>query len=89
MSNPVNPIKREWLKELRKEKGLKTREIAEHFGCSFQHYNDIENGRRNPSVGLSIEMAKFFNVPLEKFLEDRTKFGRIDIDMEEEQHGRD
>ena len=78
MINPINPIKREWLKVLRNEKGLKTREIAEIFGISFQHYNDIENGRRNPSVELSIEIAKFFDVSLEKVLEFRTKFKRGD-----------
>jgi putative transcriptional regulator len=71
---PINPNKRLWLKELRAEKNLKTREIAEVFGISFQHYNDIENGRRNPSIELSMQMAKYFGVALELFFEDRTKF---------------
>ena len=74
MIEPINPIKRTWLKELRSQKELKTREIAEIFGISFQHYNDIENGRRNPSVDLSMEIAKFFNITLEQVLESRTKF---------------
>lgn len=78
MIHPIDPIKREWLKELRKEKGLKTREIAEVFGISYQHYNDIENGRRNPSIFLSMEMAEFFKEPLERFFEERTKFKRDD-----------
>jgi DNA-binding XRE family transcriptional regulator len=60
--------------ELRSEMGLNTREIAELIGISYTHYNDIENGRRNPSVELSIEMAEFFDVPIEKFLLKRTKF---------------
>jgi putative transcriptional regulator len=76
MIKVINPIKRTWLKELRNEKKFKTREIAEIFGISFQHYNDIENGRRNPSIELSIKMADYFDVPIEKFLEDRTKFKR-------------
>lgn len=76
MIKVINPIKRIWLKELRKETKLKTREIAEIFSISFQHYNDIENGRRNPSIELSIKMADYFDVPIEKFLEDRTKFKR-------------
>lgn len=67
-------MKRTWMKQLRNEKGLKTREIAEIFGISFQHYNDIENGRRNPSIELSVKMAEFFDVPLEKLIEGRTKF---------------
>ena len=73
----INPHKRVWLKELRAEKDLKTREIAVLLGISFQHYNDIENGRRNPSIELSMKLAKFFNVPLEKFFDDRTKFKQI------------
>jgi putative transcriptional regulator len=64
------------MKEIRDERGLNTREIAEQIGISYTHYNDIENGRRNPSVELSMEMAKFFDVPLEKFLKERTKFTR-------------
>jgi putative transcriptional regulator len=76
MVKPINPIKRYWLVELRNEKGLKTREIAERFGISFQHYNDIENGRRNPSFELCIDLAHFFDVPVEKFFEDRTKFAK-------------
>ena len=74
MVKPIEPIKREWMKELRKEKGLVTREICEIFGISFQHYNDIENGRRNPSVELSLEIAKFFDIPVEQVLESRTRF---------------
>jgi putative transcriptional regulator len=71
---PIDPIKREWLKKLRKDKKIKTREIAHTLGVSFQHYNDIENGRRNPSIELSLEIARYFDVPVEQFLEDRTKF---------------
>jgi transcriptional regulator with XRE-family HTH domain len=71
---PIKRVKRQWLRELRAERNLKTREIAEHFGISYQHYNDIETGRRNPSFELSQEMAAFFDCPLEKFFEDRTKF---------------
>jgi len=71
---PIDPIKREWLKKLRKDKKIKTREIAQTLGVSFQHYNDIENGRRNPSIELSLEIAKYFDVSVEQFLEDRTKF---------------
>jgi transcriptional regulator with XRE-family HTH domain len=78
MITPIDPIKREWMKELRKEKKLITRDMAEIFDISFQHYNDIENGRRNPSIELSQKMAEFFDVPLIHFFEDRTKFKRED-----------
>jgi transcriptional regulator with XRE-family HTH domain len=72
--NPIDPIKRDWLRYLRKEKKLTVRGIAEIFGISHQHYSDIENGRRNPSIELSLKMAEFLGEPIESFLEDRTKF---------------
>jgi putative transcriptional regulator len=74
MSEPLNPVKREWLKQLRKEQKISTREIAELLGISFQHYNDIENGRRNASVQLAMEIAEFFDFPLDRLLKDRTIF---------------
>jgi transcriptional regulator with XRE-family HTH domain len=71
---PINPTKRLWMKSLRKEKKLTLLQIAPLLEMSWQHYSDIENGRRNPSVEASMKMAKFFDVSLEKFFEDRTKF---------------
>lgn len=71
---PIEPIKREWLKTLREARNLKTREIAEILGISFQHYNDIERGIRNPSIELSYEMAELFSVSVDLFLKERIKF---------------
>lgn len=76
MSIPINPQKREWMKEIRKDKEMNVREIAETLGISHQHYSKIENGYRNPSIELSASMAEFFGVPIERLLEDRTKFLR-------------
>lgn len=71
---PIEPKKRNWLLQARKETGLSTKGIAEIFSISPTHYNDIENGKRNPSVDLSVQMAEFFEVPLIKLLKGRTKF---------------
>ena len=71
---PVNPIKRDWMKKSRLEKKLSVREIAELLGISHQHYNDIENGNRNPGIELAIKMSDFFKAPVLKFLKDRTRF---------------
>lgn len=73
---PIEPKHREWMKEMRKEKGLKTREIAPLLNISFQHYNDIERGARNPSIELAFQLAEFFDCPVELFLAERTKFRR-------------
>jgi transcriptional regulator with XRE-family HTH domain len=66
--------KREWLIELRKAKGMTVREIAPLMDMSFSHLSDIENGRRNPSIDLSMKMAKFYGVDLNKFFTDRVRF---------------
>jgi transcriptional regulator with XRE-family HTH domain len=68
--------KREWLKKLRKEKGLSVREIAPLIGTSFSHYSDIENGRRNPSIDLSMKMAEFFSIEVSIFFKNRIKFNK-------------
>ena len=64
-----NPLKRrEWLKSQRKKKGYKVREVAQVLGCSWTHYSDIENGRRNPSLELAIKISKTYGFKVEKFL---------------------
>ena len=57
---------RDWLKELRTEKGLTVRGIAPMVGISFSHYNDIENGRRNPSLKVACRMADFLGFDVKK-----------------------
>ena len=76
MVKPIKQMRRDWLIELRHEKGLSTRGMAEIFGISFQHYNDIETGRRNPSYKLSLKMADYLSVELKKFRENKTQFVR-------------
>lgn len=78
MPSPINPKKRIWMQEARKTAGMNCRDISEILGISYQHYNDIETGRRNPSIELSQVLADFFQVPIQKFFEDRTKFKRAD-----------
>jgi DNA-binding XRE family transcriptional regulator len=70
----INPMKREWLKKARKEKKLTLEAIAPHFNISWQHYYDIECGRRNPSLELSFTIAEFLEVEPKMFLENRATF---------------
>jgi putative transcriptional regulator len=74
---PINPTKRKYLLDKRKEKKLSTKEIALILGVSPTHYNDIENGKRNPSIELSLKISDFFAVPLAKILRGRTHFVTI------------
>lgn len=69
-----NNMRRKWLSELRLQKKFSIRGIAPIFDISWQYYSDIESGRRNPSIELSLKMADFFEVPVEKFFENRISF---------------
>lgn len=66
MARPKVCDNRDWLKQLRSEKGLTVRGIAPILGISFSHYNDIENGRRNPSLKLAVKMSEFLGFDIKK-----------------------
>lgn len=44
---------RTWLKETREQSGLTQKELAHRIGVSRPAYTMIENGSRNPSVGIA------------------------------------
>lgn len=48
--------------DLRKEKGLSQKELAEKVGISHWWLNHIERGKRSPSLNLVLEIAKALNV---------------------------
>lgn len=66
MTRPKVCDTRVWLKELRVNKGLTVRGIAPMLGISFSHYNDIENGRRNPSLKVAVKMADYLGFDVKK-----------------------
>lgn len=82
MSNKFEAVqvkKRFWMERLRNEMGLSRRQTAFKIGgISWQHYNDIEAGRRNPSFELSMKLAEFFGAPVTLFFEDRTKWKKVE-----------
>ena len=54
------------MKELRQEKGLSQEKMAEMLGVSRQTIISIEQGRYNPSLPFSIQIARFFNTTVEE-----------------------
>lgn len=50
------------LVEKRKEKKLTQQEIADKIGVSRQYYNDIENEKRSPSVGLAQKIGDVLGI---------------------------
>lgn len=59
-----------WLKLNRKEKGFTQQEIADLLSISRQHYSMIENGERNPSPKLAMQIGKALGFDWIKFFQD-------------------
>ncbi len=55
-----------WLRGYREKVGLTQEDIAEKLGISQNYYADIENGKRQADMNLSLaaKLADFFNIPL-------------------------
>ena len=53
------------LEEIRKQRGIKQEALADAMGVSRQTISSLENGRYNPSVILSIKLARYFGMKVE------------------------
>jgi putative transcriptional regulator len=56
---------RNFLKDLRGERGWSQLDLAERLDVSRQTVNAIENGRYDPSLPLAFRMASLFDRPIE------------------------
>ena len=54
-----------WLEEIRRQRGIKQEELAEAMKVSRQTISSLENGRYNPSVILAIKLARYFEMKVE------------------------
>jgi putative transcriptional regulator len=48
----------------RKNKGVTQKQVAEDLGISRSFYGLIETGRRDPSLGLAMELAEYFDTTI-------------------------
>lgn len=55
----------EKLKELRKEKDLTQKEIANKLGVSRVAYTNWENGNREPNIERLVKLADYFDVSID------------------------
>ncbi len=62
---------REYLKDIRKEKGLTQLDIAQKLNISESYYNLIEHGERqnNMSIELAYKLSSVLEIPIEQILE--------------------
>lgn len=53
------------LKDLREDKDLRQKDIADIINTSANYYGDYENGKRPLPFDRVVELAKFYNVSLD------------------------
>ncbi len=56
------------LKEIRKSKGIKQKEIAKELNISQSAISDYENGKLEPSIESLIKMANFLDCSVDKLV---------------------
>ncbi|MFF5993428.1 helix-turn-helix transcriptional regulator [Lysinibacillus sp. KU-BSD001] len=63
---PVNKIVPTNLKQLREERGIQQKFVAEYIGVSANYYCQIENGRRSLPTKYLPKIREFFGVTLDE-----------------------
>ena len=56
------------LSGLRKQKNLKQRDVAEHFGMAVRTYQNYEGGQREPNFSTLVALADYFDVTTDYLL---------------------
>lgn len=66
---------RDWLKALRKERGLTCQQMADRMGISEVYYFLIEKGERqmNMDIWTAQKLAKALDVPIQTIVERELK----------------
>jgi putative transcriptional regulator len=62
--------KRIRLIKIRKNSGLKVRDIAHLLGISASHYYKIEEGIRNPNLKTSMKLSRILGYSIEELFSD-------------------
>ena len=73
----------EFLKNLRKDKGLTQEQLAEHFNVSSRTISRWETGSNAPDIDMLIELADFYHVGIREII-DGERRGEIMTDETKE-----
>ena len=73
----------EFLKELRKEKGLSQEQLAEEFNVSSRSISRWENGNTMPDISIIIELADYYDVDIRELLNGERKSEKMDKELKE------
>lgn len=55
-----------YIKQIRKKKGITQIKMAEDLQVTRQTINTIEKNKYNPSLELALKLVKYFNMPIEE-----------------------
>ena len=73
----------EFLKQLRKEKGLTQEELAEKFYTSSRTVSRWETGKTMPDLNSLIELADFYDVDIREIIDGERKENNMDKETKE------
>ena len=73
----------EFLKELRKEKGLTQEQLAEILLVSGRTVSRWETGTNMPDLSVLIQMAEFYGVEIKEILDGERKSEIMDKELKE------
>ena len=73
----------QFLKELRKEKGITQEQLAEQFRVSNRTVSRWETGSNLPDLDILIEISDYYEVELRELLNGERKSGNMDQEMKE------
>ena len=71
------------IRELRKEKNLTQEQLSEILGVTSRSISRWENGVNMPDFDLVIQLANYFNISLEEFLDGERKEKMLNKETEE------
>ena len=73
----------EFLKHLRKDKGLTQEQLAEEFGVSSRSISRWENGNTMPDISIIIELADFYDVDIREIICGERKSENMDKELKD------
>ena len=56
------------IRDLREDRDLKQRQVAQYLNCSQQVYSNYELGQRDIPTDILIRLAQFYNVSIDYLL---------------------
>lgn len=80
----MNQIKiGQFLKELRKEKGLTQEQLAEQFNLSRRTVSRWETGNNMPDLDMLLALADFYEVDIREIMDGERKSGTMNTEQQE------